>query len=78
MPKPERTDWRCDPSTDAQHLKLLLMLRDRGVIEPEPRADIFDYQDAAVDWVNLEFQFNISALADLTKGEIQRCFEELE
>lgn len=80
VPKRENTDWRADPSTRNQHLKLLLMLKDIGVVNPGRRDDIFDYEREAVDWVNSnpEFDFTITALEELSKSEIQQCFEVLD
>jgi hypothetical protein len=56
------------------------MLKDIGVVNPGRRDDIFDYEREAVDWVNSnpEFDFTITALEELSKSEIQQCFEVLD
>lgn len=78
MPKPIR--WQDEPATEAQITKLYMMLRDACVMEVQWPDKLEDGEFEAVEWVNdnVILPREITHLNELTKGQIQKCFKELE
>lgn len=75
-----QSDRQSEPCTEEQIFKLLVMARQGEIIEVPFGADIYDYADGVVDWINENpaLKFKIQELSDLTKGQIGMCFTELE
>lgn len=70
--------WQNQPASEAQIQKLLVMAKNQGVMGVIGWADdLRDHAGAVIDWINAEFDFTIHDLEDLTKGQIQRIFDEL-
>jgi len=66
-------------ATQAQILKLLLMLEDAGQISRENYDDdIRESEAEGAAWVRDKLDLTIDDLSDLSMDEIQRCFKELE
>jgi hypothetical protein len=66
-------------ATESQIFKLLTMLSLQRLIGVEwvDRVPVHN-REQAVEWVNDHMDFGIEDLEDLTREQIQECYEELE
>lgn len=71
--------WRKEPCTEGQVRRLLFFLQKSGQLVVRWRGGLADYQrDDACDWVRSNLGVVVNRLEDLTKGQVQSCFEILE
>jgi hypothetical protein len=76
-----QSDWRDEPATEGQLLKLLVMLKNNGLFGENSRyEDLWKYEHEAADWVNenVILERDITSIRDLTKGDMDKVFREIE
>ena len=71
-------NWQDDPITEGQVRRLLYLLSKNGLLEVIWRGGGVEYDVAeACEWVRANIGVAVKKLEELTKGQVQSCFEEL-
>ena len=77
--KSHGVNWRDDPITEGQVRRLLYLLSKNKLLDVAWRGGSADYDvKDACDWVRQSIAVSVTKLEQLTKGQVQDCFEELE